>query len=194
MQVHELARELGMGSKELADYLGKPSHKSVVEEHEATIAREHFLDADKAAEPETKPQGAVKSGKSSDDKIVRFWSEIKNHSFTSDKGIIFLRDWHLDVIEGSFAYNAVIAHHDPNVRIVVDKPFESVGDKAEFSEFLHEKVYTGRNREPALIGGLGFLSALFRGRELEDYTRILNTNGIKAVIQYAVDTKSWKAV
>jgi hypothetical protein len=180
MQVHELAKAVGVGSKELADYLGKSSHMQSATEEDVAKAEEKYGKA------------TFETAAGNDKKIVRFWSNIRNLTYYTEYGAIYLRNWKLDVYDGSPAYNAIMAHHEINTRIVIDEPFKDTIERTAFREFLVGKAYTGLNDEPALKDGYAFLMALFQDDEKSEVAGLMEKGGMKAVIEYAVEHKSYK--
>lgn len=178
MQVHELAKQVGAESKELTSFLGKGSHMERVTEEDVTKAEEKYGKASKAT--------VTKKGTS-----VRLWSMIKNITFTTEYGAIYLREWKLDVEEGGKAHVALKKHTGSRLMQVVDKPFEDTIQRTVFADFLSDKAYTGRDSEPALRDGYGFLMALFTLDEIDTVATLMEKGGMKAVIQYAVENKSY---
>ena len=181
MLLYELAKDLGVENKELVEFLGKNAPQNKVDANDIAKAEEKY---EKKCSLVDTP---------SDDKIVRFWTENRNHTFKTDVGMIYMEDYKLDVEKGSPAYKALIGEHDPDVRIIVNEPFKKTADRASFTKMLDDKVFTGVHGEESLHAGLAFLTALFKGDELDEFAKLINEQGMKAVVQLAVDTKSYIA-
>jgi len=181
MQVHELAKDLDVDSKVLTKALGKTSHMQSVTEEEIAKAKEMY--GDRENKVETKSD------------IVRLWTQIKSLTLKTEYGPIYIRDWKIGVPKGGKAHKAICLHSGAGVMEIVDKPFESTLDRTAFGEFLANKAYTGRDDEPALRDGFGFLMALFNGdKEVNEASKLMEKGNMKAVIQYAVEHKSYKNI
>ena len=181
MLLYELAKDLGVENKELVEFLGKNASQNKVDADDIAKAEEKY---EKKCSLVDAP---------SDDKIVRFWTENKRHTFKTDVGIIYMEDYKLDVDKTDLAYAAIVKEHDTDVRIIINKPFKKTEDRAAFTEMLDEKMFTGVYGEPSLHDGLAFLSALFKGDELDEFAKLMSEQGPKAIVQLAVDTKSYIA-
>ena len=183
MKVHELAKEVGVDSAEVVEMLGKESHLNVASDEEVQAVKAHFAKSPK------KQRGS---------NILRFWSEVSGHKVKCPSGMIVFEDFYLLAEEQSIAGQWLLGKSAgitpeqagkawPEIRIVVDKPFDGADAKAAFHTLLSEKVYTGANKEPS-THGLGFINALFGPEEQRDIARL---KSLDALIQKAVDEKSY---
>ncbi len=182
MKVSDLAGELKITVKQAMALTGKPHNAELDEAEVAKAAAEYQAQETPAA----KTRG-----------IVRFWSEVMNHSFpvrnprTGEQQLVYFSEFKLDTEKGSVAYKAVVDLDEPDIRIVVDKPFEDIGEAKAFREMLETKVYTGPQREAGAVRGMGFLMALFSNDELPDAARTLHKHGVAGVIELAIRRKSY---
>jgi len=183
VKVSDLADQLGITVKQAMVLTGKPNQNTVLTEMEVDKAAADY------ASQET-PASRTKA-------VVRFWSEVMKHSFpvvnpvTGEQQLVYFSDFKLDVEKGSTAYNAVLALCDPNIRIIIDKPFEDVGDAKVFRDLLDRKVFTGPLHEAGAVRGVGFLQALFRNDELTGIAKTMHKHGLGGVIEEAVRRKSY---
>ena len=178
MQVHELAKDFGVESKEITIFLGKKSHMATVTEEDV-------------AKVEEKYEMLRTAPTSNSDKIVRLWSTVKNTTFITKHGPIYVRNWKIDVTRDKEAHIALQKHTGSRLMEIIDKPFEDTISRTTFADFLSDKAYTGRDDEPALRDGYGFLMALFELKEVDEVATLMEKGGMKAVIQYAVENKSY---
>ena len=192
MKVHELAKRAGQDSAEIVKFLAKNSHMAVVTEEEVASVVEKYGALSEAKSTVTAK--AVTTNQKIDKKkdLVLIWSEIKNHTFQTSVGTdLYIENWKIVVEKDSIAHKEIVAHHDPDVRIVVDEPFKDTGKRANFNKFLMGKVKTGSMQEESLLDGIGFVMAMMWAKEREEVAKLLNTDGVDAVVQYAVDHKSF---
>lgn len=183
MKVSELAEELGITVKQAMALTRKPNQNTNLTEEEVEKAVSEYAD-------QKTPESRTKA-------VVRFWSEVMNHAFpatnphTGEQQLVYFEDYKLDTEKDGVAYNAVLDLNEPDIRIVVDKPFEDVGEAKEFRDLLKTKVFTGPNEEAGAVRGMGFLLALFNNEEMPDVARTLNKHGVGGVIELAVRLKSY---
>ena len=183
MKVSELAEQLGITVKQAMALTGKPNQNTNLTEEEANQAASDY-------EKQETPASRTKA-------VVRFWSEVMNHAFpvnnprTGEQQLVYFEDFKLDTEKGGIACNAVLDLNEPDIRIVVDKPFEDVGEAKVFRDLLKGKVFTGPNEEAGAVRGMGFLLALFTNDEMPDVARTLNKHGVGGVIELAVRMKSY---
>jgi len=183
MKVHELAKKFGVESSEIVEMLGKSSHLANVTEEEERVVAANY---EETAEPKSKT-------------ILRFWSEIKDHQIKHPSGMITFDNFVLLAREDSQASRWLLGKDDrvsledaasrwPEISIVVDKPFESLEMRTNFGEMLRERVFSGPNKEVAIVRGLNWLYALFSN---EEQSVIGKLQTVDAVIQTAIEKKSY---
>jgi len=178
MQVHELAKKVGREVSEVKELLGVQSHLSKVSEDDITRVMEE-----------------LGGGRKRPAKIVRLWSENRTHRIlTSNGSVIIMDNFQLTVEKDSEAYKEIKECGDPEIRVVVDKPFDSVSEQTAFRQFLEERCITDRG-EQVLYDGGDFLKALFYTDELVDVALLMQKEtGLLGVIQLAVNTKSYTSL
>lgn len=193
MVVHELAKRVGQDSKEIAELLGKNTIQNKVTDEDITLVVEKYGESGEAKSDVTAKTVATNQKDDTKKDLVLIWSENKKHTFqTSILGTdLYIENWKIVVERDSIAYKELIAHHDPDVRIVIDNPFKDTGERARFGKFLMGKVKTGSMQEESLFDGIGFVMAMMWTKEREEVAKLLNTDGVDAVVQYAVDHKSY---
>jgi hypothetical protein len=181
MKGHELAKELKVDNAVVAKLSDKHINAELSEDEVAAIV---------SAIEEGEAVVAAKPAK----KVVRFWSEVKDHAFIVEGRLVYFEDYVLDVYEGGPAYNALVALKDPDIRIVEDGPFEDLGMSKDFRALLEDRLYTGPQREPSAIRGLAFVNGLFRGADLEEAAKALRDFGTAGLVELAIRKKSYRVV
>jgi len=183
MQVHELAKLAGVESKEIVELLGADSHLSKVSDEDIEKAKARYA-------PNCATQNVPE--KQSREGIVRLWSENRTHRIMASNGeTIIMEDFHLTVHKDSDIYKEIKKSQDAEVRVVIDKPFAKVAERASFSSFLKDRTITDQGKQ-SLHSGLDWLKGLFFPSELEQVAVLLQESaGLEGVIQLAVDTKSY---
>jgi len=183
VKVSELAEQLKITVKQAMALTGKPNQNTELSEAEVDNAVAEYAAQET---PASRKRG-----------IVRFWSEVMNHAFpvnnprTGEQQLAYFKDFQLVVEKGGPAYNAVLSLNDPDIRIVVDKPFEDIGEAKAFRALLDKKVHTGPQGEAGAVRGMGFLQALFGGEEMSNVARTMHKHGVDGVIELAIRTKSY---
>lgn len=195
MKVSEFAADLGVPVAKVKKISGKQKDNAMLsveeQEHVAAVLNQ---EAGSMAGPEQELNPA-REGKPTD--VVRFWSEVMKHSFEvfdpakNAKVLVKFENYRLAVVKDSGVYKALVALDDSLIRVIVDKPFEDLGERSSFREMLEKKLYTGPRKEPSIFRGLAFVQALFRAEEVDDVAKQFQTNGTKGLLELAVSTKSF---
>jgi hypothetical protein len=195
MQLFKLAKELGVESKVLMDLLDKPAASSKLTDEEITAVREEYpAPAVTPTQEETEVEADSPKDKKDGPKVVLFWSAIQKHAIPAPDGnqLIKFEDYKLAALKDGIAYKAIVDEGDPDIRVVIDKPFTDLRSKTEFRQLLEAKIKTGRNHEIAMFSGLSFLSALFHpGKESAEFSITLNKYGVDGAIELALTNKSY---
>ena len=193
MKVFELATELEVDVEAVMQILGKEDKSENVSGSEAAKVRK-LLVADAA------PVAAPKQRET-----VRFWSDVKRFSFmvpvrapgAEERAhevpttITRFKDFRLTVLPGSIAHKTLLNLKDPEVRIVVDKPFEELGQAKAFREKLEDGIYTGKQRQASTLRGISYVMALFNAEERNEAAKALTQYGVGGLIELAVRKKSY---
>jgi hypothetical protein len=188
MQVFELAKELGITSKQIQELLEKPAATSKVDADEEVAVREEFPVTESSEAEQSKP--AVRES-------VVFWSENAKHAVPNMAGTGLVRfiDYRCEAYKDGEAYSAIMRERDSEIRIVVDERFTSITDLKTFRGMLVDKIKTGPHGEESLVRGLAFLRALFNpGQDMEDFASTLASDGVDGAIELAVQNKSFKVL
>jgi len=185
MKVSELAKTLELTVEEVAGALEQEdlSGSAELSNEEAMIVAEFF--------GKDLPLAALH--------IVRIWSGVRKHAFMvegsdGEQQMVKLQDYCIDVVEGGVAHKALKALRDPEMRIVVDKPFSTISERTRFREMLEANVITGPNHEPSADRGMAYLQALFFQKDQEDVAKAFIEDGVKGLIELACSTKSYKPI
>ena len=203
MQVHVLAKELGITSRQIQDLLDKPAPTSKMDEDEVQAVREQFPVSEQpaatapaeAVQEEAAPTPAAPTKKQR--ASVVFWSENSKHAIPTEdgRGLIKFIDFRLEAYADGQAYAAIMKEKDSEIRIVVDKKFKTIHELKQFRGMRVERVKTGHNGEESLLRGLAFVRALFNpGTEMEEFASTMASDGADGVIELAVQTKSFKVL
>lgn len=174
MQVHELAKEIGVENKAVQVFLNKSSHLSSVTDEEANRARV-----------------AAKTGafSSPDAKKIKFWSRNRDQRIARMDGTsIRFRNYIFVCDEGSNDCKTIRSVPHPDVMEVVDAPYKDEAEAARFRKELSSLVFTGSMREISRDRGMTALTSLFWMNELDDLKdKMWNPD---ALIERAVRIKS----
>lgn len=193
MKVIELATELEVDVEAIMQILGKKDKFENVNQSEATKVRKILVeDAEPVAPPKER-------------KTVRFWSDVKRFSFMVPirvpgagenvrdipATVTRFKDFRLTVLPGSVAHKTVMNLKDPDVRIIVDKPFDELGQAKAFREKLEDGIYTGKQRQASTLRGISYVMALFNAEERNEAAKALTQYGVGGLIELAVRKKSY---
>jgi len=196
MQVFELARELGITSKQIQDLLEKPAATSKLDADEETAVREEFPAAAASEAPAVAPAATEAPAKAERESVV-FWSENSKHAIPTNDGtgLIKFIDFRLEAYTNGKAYEAIMNERDSEIRIVVDEKFKSISELKQFRGMLVDRIKTGHHGEESLLRGLAFVRALFNpGKDMEEFASTLVSDGADGVIELAVQNKSFKVL
>jgi hypothetical protein len=140
---------------------------------------------------------APKMPETTEPALVRFWSMKERHqvALASGKNVIFKGYVFLSE-EGSLQAKAIRSARIPDVREIVNKPFEDESDLAKFNKFLNDMVYTGE-RGMASKRGVNLLMGLFSHNEYsqlqaDHYKKTKSPLTPDVIIMRALKTKSFK--
>lgn len=192
MRVHDLAKELDVDADAVLQLLGKKHPNESVSDDEV-VKVQKALGIEPAEKPEPpKPKAAAKAKTD----VLRFWSGARSFSFPvmqdGVQKLVRFKDYCLLVVKDSPAHKAVVALRDPEVKLVVDEPFEDIGQISQFRKMLEGRLYTGMNQEVSFDTGMAFVMALFNNQEQEKAAKAFSNYGPDGLIEVAVRSKSYK--
>jgi len=186
MTVLEAAKELEVTPESLLELLGKTNEEDELSDEEVANLFEVSDDEAPAQDASELPSEAV-----SDDGVVLFISEVRKHAFVCNGTMVNFAGHKLCAMKGGAAYNAIIDLGNADIRVVVDKPFENLRDRNMFRELLDSILFTGPQKEPSMDRGYGFVTALFHKDEEEELAIAVAEIGPSALIDLALERKSW---
>ena len=180
MKLHTLARELGLENKTLSAFLDGAHHMSNVTEEQEKNARSAYAG------------GVLKESIERTNTKVKFWSTVRELKIADGYDIIKFKDY-LFITEGD-SHDADVVRAaikgNPDIKEVVDEPYEDDGDSATFRKLLHGLVFTGAMREVSRERGMTAVRSLFWPSELDTVSGPQNTPD--RLIERAVKYKSFK--
>jgi hypothetical protein len=201
VKVSDLAKELDVEVAVVKELSGKTAANAMLSKEEVETVSEKVLEhrASSEAPVVEGPAPAPEAPKPEGPVVVRFWSEIRKHTVVVNetvngapkRSLLKFEDYLLAVEKGSEAFRAVVETQDPSIRVLVDNPFTDVGKRKDFRMLLENKIFTGPNREPSIIRGFAFLQSLFRRKEHDALSKIMEEHGVEALIEHALQTKSY---
>lgn len=181
MKLHALARELGVENKTLSELLDVGHHMTGLTDEQEDVARKAYA------------SGVIKESSAKIDGKVKFWSNVREMKIMNgyDKLICFVDYAYIadDDSKEARVIRAAMAHN-PDIKEVVDAPFEDDAEAADFRKMLSLLVYTGAMREISRERGMTAVRALFWPSELDTVSGPHNTPD--RLIEKAVRMKSTK--
>ena len=189
MQVRDLAKELEVDPEAVLELLGKKSPNDNVTDADVSKVQKTLGVEPKASGTPKK----AKAGRAAD--VLRFWSGVRSFSLpviaNGEQKLVYFKDYSLQVVKDGPTHKALVALRDPEVKLVVDEPFEDIGQISRFRKLLESRLYTGMNQEVSYDAGMAFVMALFDNDDYEKAAKAFSKYGPDGLIEVAVRSKSY---